>query len=86
MLIFPEVLKCLAVCQKVQAFEVTLPHSNCRVSTQTDNKISLLDFSTLAIKVFRITLLDPDIDPDGDASNEDIMVSDTTNNSAHHSF
>ena len=86
MSIFPEVLKCLAVCQKVQAFEVTLPHSNCRVSTQTDNKISLLDFSTLAIKVFRITLLDPDIDPDGDASNEDIMVSDTTNNSAHHSL
>ena len=81
MSIFPEVLKCLAVCQKVEALEVTLPRSNCRVSTQTDNNFALLDFSTLAIKIFRITLLDPDIDPDGDSSNEDIMVSDTTDNS-----
>ena len=84
--IFPEVLKCLAVCQKVKALEVTLPCPNCLVSTQTDHYLSLLDFTTLAIKVFRITLLDPDIDQDGDASNEDIMVSDTANNTAHHSF
>jgi hypothetical protein len=86
MSIFPEVLKCLAVCQKVEALEVTLPRPNCRVSTQTDHYLSSLDFTTLAIKVFRITLLDPDIDQDGDASNEDIMVSDTANNTAHHSF
>jgi len=78
MSIFPEVLKCLAVCQKVEALEVTLPRPNCRVSTQTDNKLPLLDFTILAIKVFRITLLHPDFDEDGDASNEDIMVSDTT--------
>lgn len=84
--IFPEVLKCLAVCQKVEAFEVTLPRPNCRVSTQTDNNNSLLDFTTLAIKVFRIILLDPDIDEDGDASNEDIMVSDAASNTARHSF
>jgi hypothetical protein len=76
--IFPEVLKCLALCQKVEALEVTLPRPNCRVSTQTDNKLPVLDFTTLAIKVFRITLLDPDFDEDGDASNEDIMASDTT--------
>jgi hypothetical protein len=85
-LIFPEVLKCLAVCRKVEAFEVTLPRPNCRVSTQTDNIFSSIDFTTLAIKVFRIILLDPDIDQDGDASDEDIMVSDTASNIAHHSF
>ena len=84
--IFPKVLKCLAVCQKVEALEVTLPHPNCWVSTQTDNILPLLDFPILAIKVFRIILLDPDIDQDGDASNEDIMVSDTTSNSVHHLF
>jgi hypothetical protein len=67
-------------------FEVTLPRPNCRVSTQTDNNLSLLDFTTLAIKIFRIILLDPDIDQDGDASNEDIMVSDTANGTAHFSF
>jgi hypothetical protein len=71
--IFPEVLKCLAMCQKVNAFEVTLPRPNCRVSTQTDDN-PLLDITSLAIKVFRIILLDPDIDQDGDASNEDIMT------------
>jgi hypothetical protein len=86
MLIFFEVLKCLALCQKVEAFQATLRRRNCRVSTQTDNIFSSLDFSTLAIKVFRIILLDPDFDQDGDASNEDIMVSDTTSNTAHHSF
>jgi hypothetical protein len=82
MLIFPEVLKCLAVCQKVEAFEATLPRRNFRVSTRTDNIFSTLDVTTLAIKVFRIRLLDPDFffDQDGDASNEDIMVSDTANN------
>ena len=80
--IFPEVLKCLAVCQKVKALEVTLPRPNCLMSTQMDHYLSLLDFTTLTIKVFRITLLDPDIDQDGDASNEDIMVSDTANNTA----
>src|SRR5208282_3856084 len=37
MLIFPEVLKCLAFCQKVEAFQVTLPHQNCRASTQTNS-------------------------------------------------
>ena len=76
MSIFPEVLKCLVLCQKVDAFEVTLSRPNCRVSTQTGNNLRFLDFTTLAIKVFRITLLDPDIDQDGEASNEDIMVSD----------
>ena len=86
MLIFPEVLKCLALCQKVEAFQVTLPHRNCRVSTQTNNIFSLLDFTTLAIKVFKITLLDSDFHQDDDASNEDIMVSDTSSNTAHHSF
>ena len=86
MSIFPEVLKCLSVCQKVKAFEVTLPRLNCRVSTQTDNNLFFLDFSTLAIKIFRITLLDPDFDQDGDASNEDVMVSDNTSNTARYSF
>ena len=47
-----------------------------------DNNLSFLDFTTLAIKVFRITLLNPDFDQDGDASNEDIMVSDNTSNTA----
>jgi hypothetical protein len=84
--IFPEVLKCLALCRKVEAFQVTLPHRNCRVSTQTNNIFSLLDLTTLAIKVFKITLLDSDFDQDDDASNEDIMVSDTSSNTAHHSF
>ena len=86
MSIFPEVLKCLSVCQKVKAFEVTLPRLNCRVSTQTENNLSFLDFSTLGIKIFRITLLDPDFDQDGDASNEDVMVSDNTSNTARYSF
>jgi hypothetical protein len=85
MSIFPEVLKCLAVCQKVDALEITL-RPNCQVSTQTDNIPPLLDITSLAIKVFRITLLDPDFDQDGYASNEDIMVSDTTSNTSHHSF
>ena len=84
--IFPEVLKCLALCQKVEAFEVTLPRPNCQVSTQTDTNLSFLDFRSLAIKVFRITLLDPDFDQDGDASNEDIMVSDNASNTARHLF
>lgn len=86
MSILPEVLKCLAVCQKVEAFEVTLPRSNYRVSTKTDNILPLLDFTTLAIKVFRITLQYSDIDQDDHPSNEDIMVSDTAGNAAHHSF
>ena len=85
--IVPEALKCLSVCRKVEAFEVTLPHANCRVSIQTDNTLPLFDFTTLAIKVFRIILLDPDCDLDGDVSNEDIMVSDTVSNTtAGHSF
>ena len=42
-----------------------------------DNNLFLLDFITFAIKVFRIILLDPDFDQDGDVSNDDIMVSDT---------
>jgi hypothetical protein len=91
MSIFPEAIKCLAVCQKVEAFEVTLSRPNCQVSTQTDTISFLSDFTTLKIKVFRITLLDPDTDEDGDASNEDgdasnedIMVSDS--NTVHHSF
>ena len=86
MLIFPEVLKCLAVCQKVDAFEVALPRQSCRISTQTDNIFSSLDFTTLAIKVFRIILLDPDLDQNGDVSNEDILVSDTDSNTAHYLF
>ena len=87
MSIVPEALKCLSVCRKVEAFEVTLPHANCRVSIQTDNTLPLFDFTTLAIKVFRIILLDPDCDLDGDVSNEDIMVSDTVSNTtAGHSF
>jgi hypothetical protein len=82
-LIFPEVLKCLAVCQKVEAFEAKL--RNCQVlSTPTVNIFPSLDFTTLAIKVFRIILLDADFDQDGDASNEDIMVSHTASN--HSSF
>jgi len=91
MLIFPEVLKCLAFCQKVEAFQVTLPHQNCRASTQTNNFFS--DFTSLAIKAFKITLLNIDYLQDGNASNEDIMasdedimVSDTSSNTAHHSF
>jgi hypothetical protein len=86
MLIFPEVLKCLALCQKVEAFQVTLPHRNCRASTQTNNIFSLLDFTPLAIKVFRITLLDSDFHQDDDTSNEDIMVRNTFSNTAHPSF
>jgi hypothetical protein len=85
MSIFPEVLKCLAVCQKVDALEITL-RPNCRVSTQTDDIPPLLDITTLAIKVFRIIFLDPDFGQDGHASNEDIMVSDTASDTAHHSF
>ena len=86
MSIFPEVLKCLSVCQKVEAFEVTLPRPNCRVSTQTGNSFSFFDFRTLAIKVFRIILLDPDFNQVGDASDEDIMVSNTASNlNTHHS-
>ena len=89
MLIFPKVLKCLALCQKVEAFEVTIPCQNCRVSTQTNNIFSLLDFTTLTIKVFRIRLLDSDFLEDGIASNDDgnvtnefIMVSFTVSNTA----
>jgi hypothetical protein len=81
MLIFPEALKCLALCQKVEAFQVTLPPRNCRVSTQTSISSSL-DFTTLAIKVFKITLLESDFHQDDDASNEDIMVSDTSSNTS----
>jgi len=88
MLIFPEVLKCLALCQKIEAFEVTLPRRNCRVSsTQSNNIVSLLDLRTLAIKVFRLILIDSDFleddnasNEDGDARSEDILVSDTVSN------
>lgn len=82
-LIFPEVLKCLALCQIVEAFQVTLSYQNCRVPSETNNIFSSLDFSPLAIKVFRITLVDPDFHQDYDTSNEDIMVSDTSSNTAH---
>ena len=88
MLIFSEVLKCLALCQKVEAFEVTIPRQNCWVSTWTSNIFSLLYFTTLTIKVFRIRLLNSDFLEDGIASNdgnvtnEDIMVSFTISNTA----
>jgi hypothetical protein len=51
-----------------------------------NNIFSLLDLRTLAIKVFRLILIDPDFFEDGDASNEDIPVSDTVSNTVHHSF
>jgi hypothetical protein len=86
-LIFPEVLKCLALCQIVEAFQVTLSHRSCRVSTETNKISSLLDFTPLAIKVFRITLVDSDFSQDCDtSSNEDVMVSDISSNTAHRSF
>ena len=49
MLIFLEVLKCLAVCKKVEAFEATLPRQNFRISTQTDNIFSSLNFTNQGI-------------------------------------
>ena len=85
MSIFPEVLECLAVCQKVDALEITLS-PNCRASIQADKISPLLDIPNLAIKVFRIILLDPHFGQDGYASNEDIIVSDSARNNAHHSF
>ena len=87
MLILSEVLKCIALCQKVEAFEVTIPRQNCWVSTRMSNIFSLLDFTTLTTKVFRIRLLNSDFledgiasNDDGNVTNEDIMVSFTISN------
>jgi len=55
-----ETFKCLALCQKVDALEVSLPHSNCEIAFHAiDNlKFPQLDYKILGIKKFRIMFLD----------------------------
>ena len=41
-----EIFKCLALCQKVDALKVSLPHSNCRIAFHAVNKLPQLDYIT----------------------------------------
>ena len=52
-----ETLKCLSLCQKVDALEVSLPHSNCQIAFHAVNKLPQLDYTMLGIKRFRIMFL-----------------------------
>ena len=57
-LIVVETHKCLALCQKVDALEVSLPHSNCEIAFHAVNNLPQLNYKMLGIKKFRIMFLD----------------------------
>lgn len=75
-----ETFKCLALCQKVDAFEISLPHSNCQIAF---DKFLQLDYKILGkilgIRKFRIMFLDFTHFSFGNTenapSNDDIIVS-----------
>ena len=75
--IVEESLKCLALCQRVDAFEVSLPHSNCQIAFHAVDKLPQLDYKMLGIKRFRIMFLDfTDFSSDNTTvSNGNIVVS-----------
>lgn len=76
--IVEESLKCLALCQKVDALEISLPHSNCQIAFHAVNKLPQFDYQMLGIKRFRIMFLDfTDFSSDDmtTISNGDIVVS-----------
>ena len=71
-----EIFKCLALCQKVDALKVSLPHSNCRIAFHAVNKLPQLDYKILGIKRFRITFLNSiHFSSNNTANNDDIVVS-----------
>ena len=73
-----ETYKCLALCQKVDALEVYLPHSNCQIVFHAVNNLPQLDHKMLGIKRFRIMFLDFTHFSSDDktvVSNGDIVVS-----------
>ena len=70
-----ETFKCLALCQKVDALEVSLPHSNCQIA-HVDDKLPHIDTKILGIKKFRIMFLEfTHFSNDKIVSNGDIVVS-----------
>ena len=75
--ILAETHECLALCQKVDALEVSFPHSNCQIAFHEVNKFPQLDFKMLGIKRFRLMFLDFTFSSNSmmTASNGDIVVS-----------
>jgi hypothetical protein len=75
--ILAETHECLALCQKVEALEVSLPDSNCQIAFHEVNKFPQLDHKMLGIKRFRIKFLDFTFSSDNmmTVSNGDIVVS-----------
>jgi hypothetical protein len=71
-----ETFKCLALCQKVDALEVSLPRSNCQVAFHAVNKLPIVP-NILGIKKFRIMIPDFTFSSDNMTivSNDDIVVS-----------
>jgi hypothetical protein len=57
-LIVAETHKCLALCQKADALEVSLPHSNCEIEFHAVHDLPQLNYKMLGIKKFRIMFLD----------------------------
>ena len=71
-----EVLKCLALCQKVNSLEVSHPHPNCQVAFHEVNKLPRLDYKVLGIKKFRIMFLDfTHFSSEKSVSNDEVVVS-----------
>ena len=69
-----ETLKCLALCQQVDALEVSLPYPNCQVSFHEVNKLPRLDYKVL--RRFRIMFPDfTHFSSEESLSNDDIVVS-----------
>jgi hypothetical protein len=75
-LIVAETHKCLALCQKVDALEVSLPHSNCEIEFHAVQDLPQLNYKMLGIKKFRIMFLDfTHFSSEMVVSNGDIIVS-----------
>jgi hypothetical protein len=75
--IIAETFKCLALCQKVDALEVSLSHLNCQIALDAVDELPRLNTKILRIKKFRIMFLESthfsnDIES---VSNGDIIIS-----------
>ena len=72
-----ETFECLALCQKVNALEVSLPHSNCQIALHAVDELPQLENKILGIKKFRIMFLEFThfSDSTKTVSNGDIVVS-----------
>ena len=76
--IVADTFKCLALCQKVDALELSLPHSNCQTALHAVHELPQLDIETLGIKKFKIMFLEFthfSSDNTKTVSNGDIVVS-----------